>query len=148
TVRSGSEGKLRLENGRLPRDPEVPDDKNIPDGGIDRTGFNDAYWVGLSLLHTLFAREHNAICDMLRATNPTWGDEKLFQTARLVIAALMAKIHTVEWTTAILGHPALQIGMNANWAGVQGEQLRHRCGRLTDNDGISGLMAGSTEHHA
>jgi hypothetical protein len=33
---------------------------------------------------------------------------------RLVNCALMPKIHTVEWTPAILVHPALQIRMTAN----------------------------------
>ena len=43
----------------LPADPERQ--------GADLTGFNDNWWVGLSLLHNLFAREHNVICDALKA---------------------------------------------------------------------------------
>ena len=58
-------------------------------------------------MHTLFAREHNAICDMLKGHHPTWDDEQLFLKARLINAALIAKIHTVEWTPGILDHPAL-----------------------------------------
>ena len=37
----------------------------------------------------------------------------------MVNSALMAKIHTVEWTPAILAHPALEIGMKANWWGLR-----------------------------
>ncbi len=33
--------------------------------GREITGFTENSWVGLSLLHGLFALEHNAICDML-----------------------------------------------------------------------------------
>ena len=39
----------------------------------------------------------------------------------LVVSALIAKIHTVEWTPCVLRHPALQIGMSANWYGALGE---------------------------
>ena len=35
-------------------------------------------------------------------------DQRLYETAVLVVSALIAKIHTVEWTTCILRHPALQ----------------------------------------
>ena len=59
------------------------------------------FWLGLAMLGILFIREHNAICDRLRASYPRWSDEELFQHARLVNAALMAKIHTVEWTPAL-----------------------------------------------
>ncbi len=89
---------------------QVGDDGRLgcrPDTGLEITGFTENAWVGLSLLHGLFALEHNAICDMLTQAQPDWDDERLFQQARLINAALMAKIHTVEWTPAILPHPVL-----------------------------------------
>jgi len=51
----------------------------------------------------------------------------------------MAKIHTVEWTPAILAHPALQIGMSANWWGLVGEKLTKMLGRISKNEVISGI---------
>src|SRR5262245_9307166 len=84
-VRSFKDGKLILgADGLLP----------VNDRGIDITGVNGNWWVGLSMLHTLFTREHNTICDMFRKEFPSWPDEELFQRARLVNAAIMAKIHT------------------------------------------------------
>ena len=59
------------------------------------------WWVGLEIFYTLFSLEHNAICDRLKQEYPEWSDDELFEHARLVNAALLAKIHTVEWTTAI-----------------------------------------------
>ena len=59
--------------------------------------------AGAQRLHTLFAREHNAVCDELVPHYRHWSDERIYQTARLIVAALIAKIHTVEWTPAILG---------------------------------------------
>jgi hypothetical protein len=104
------------------------------------------WWVGLSLLHALFTLEHNAVCDRLRAEYPRWSDDQLFEHARLVVAALLAKIHTVEWTPAILGHPAIEVALRANWWGLQGERLNHLFGRLTDDEVFSGIVGGSTDH--
>ena len=137
-VRSGVDGKLTIgRDGLLPIDPN---------SGTDATGVQGNWWIGLSLLHTLFTLEHNAVCDSLRAHHPRWSDDELFDHARLVIAALLAKIHTVEWTPAILGHPALQIAMRANWWGLQGEHLSRLVGRLTDSEVVSGIPGGKTEH--
>jgi len=57
----------------------------------------------------------------------------------LINAALLAKIYTVEWTTAILGHPTLQIGMRANWWGVAGERIHKLLGRISPSEVLSGI---------
>jgi hypothetical protein len=86
--------------------------------GTEHTGFMRNWWVGLSLLSTVFVKEHNAIAAMLAEHHPDWDDEALFQTARLVNAAAMARIHTLEWTPAILPNESLLDGMHANWFGL------------------------------
>jgi len=124
-LRSGTGGKMRLqEDGRLPFDKK----------GIEDTGFTRNWWVGLSLLHTLFVREHNAICDHLASVYPDWDDKRLFNVARLINAAVMAKIHTVEWTPAILPNPALNFGVNMNWYGGFTNVLRKGKDRKTVAD--------------
>ena len=136
-VRSEVDGKLVIKGDRLPTDPET---------GLAITGFNGNWWIGLGLLHTLFTLEHNSICDRLKQEYPHWTDERLFNTARLINAALMAKIHTVEWTTAILGHPALQIGMRGNWWGLATERVNKLFGRFGTDEVISGIPGSPTDH--
>jgi hypothetical protein len=112
-VRSGKFGKLKLnDDGTLPVDSST---------GVEDAAFVRNWWVGLTMLHTLFVREHNAICDMLQAAHPDdldWDDDRLFNVARLINAALMAKIHSVEWTPAILPNKTLEVGLNSNWYGL------------------------------
>ena len=67
--------------------------------------------------------------------------------ARLVNSALMAKIHTVEWTPAILGHPALQIAMNANWWGLATEKVKRLFGRISPSEAFSGIPGSGVDHH-
>ena len=53
--------------------------------------------------------------------------DELFEIARLVISAEMAKIHTIEWTTQLLYDEALYEAMNANWHGlIRDENLLSR----------------------
>uniref|UniRef100_A0A5F8GBM1 Prostaglandin G/H synthase 1 n=1 Tax=Monodelphis domestica TaxID=13616 RepID=A0A5F8GBM1_MONDO len=40
---------------------------------------------GLMMYATLWLREHNRVCDILKSEHPTWKDEQLFQTARLIL---------------------------------------------------------------
>lgn len=136
-VRSGSEGKLNIgPDGALPLHPDAKVQAALGPG----------WWLGLSLMQTLFTLEHNAICDRLKAEYPSWSDEQLFQHARLINAALLAKIHTVEWTPAILGHPTLQVGMRANWWGLETERLNRLVGRLSSSEVISGIPGSETDH--
>jgi hypothetical protein len=140
------DGKLYLFHDSLPLDPDglpgSPDTKRRV-----RTGHLDNWWLGLALLHTLFAREHNAVCDRLRREYPGWSSDQIFEKARLIVSALTAKIHTVEWTPGILGHPALQIAMNVNWWGFATERVTRLLGRLSESEAISGIPGSPVEHH-
>jgi hypothetical protein len=108
--------------------------------GQEATAFPDNWSIGLSFYHNVFAREHNLFVDAFRkqaaATpdedsglrNPTkpehpitYGEittDELFEAARLVVSAEIAKIHTIEWTPQLLYNEPLHLGMNANWHGL------------------------------
>src|SRR5918994_407045 len=128
-LRSGEDGKLKI----------GPDSKKHP---ADEPGF----WIGLVMMHTLFTREHNAICDRLRAEYPGYSDDELFDRARLINTALLAKIHTIEWTPALLNHPTARRGLNANWWGLVGKTVKRLVGRISDNEIISGIVGGRPDH--
>ena len=102
----------------------VTADNRLPlgDNGLPLVGRSENWWLGLEMLHHLFVMEHNAIADHLAASYPEMNDEELYDKARLVNAALMAKIHTVEWTTTILNNKVLDTAMNSNWYGLLGEE--------------------------
>jgi hypothetical protein len=139
SVRTGSSGKLRLEvnNG----------EEHLPAALLEQLAQVPGWWLGLGLLLTLFAREHNSICDRLASAYPNWSDEQLFQKARLINAALMAKIHTVEWTPAIIAHPTTVYALRGNWWGAGGQQLNPLLRRISDDEVVRGIPGTPTEHH-
>jgi hypothetical protein len=140
-VRTFEDGKLKLDTrGLPPRELE-------PHSQVELSGVAGNFWVGLGLLHTLFMHEHNAICDRLRREYPTWTDDALYHRARLINAAIMAKIHTVEWTPAIIAHPTTIKGMHANWYGIVGERFTKRFGRIGRGEVLSGIPGSPTNHH-
>jgi hypothetical protein len=138
SLRAGRDGKILVSpSGRLGVDPVT---------GSEITGFTENGWVGLSLLHGVFALEHNAICDMLKLHNPLWDDERLFQQARLINAALLAQIHTTEWSTAILPNEVTATGLRANWRGLLGG-LQSVFTGINDSDYFGGVPGSETDHH-
>jgi hypothetical protein len=142
--RLGKDGKLNID----PKTKLIPLDPT----GVEKTGLTSNWWLGLSLLHNIFTLEHNAICDHLTQAFPEWrdqdrADDKIFRVARLVNNALMAKIHTVDWTPAILTHPALQVGMNANWWGLAQEPVKKNFGRISTSEAISGIPGSEINQH-
>jgi hypothetical protein len=64
-----------------------------------------------------------------------------------VNSAVMAKIHTVEWSPAVIAHPTTVRAMHANWHGLVGERFRRRFGRLGEGEVLSGIPGSPTDHH-
>jgi len=133
---------------------EPGDPMNPAWAGQEAVAFPDNWNLGLSFFHNVFAREHNAFVDAFRAQAEHTPDgdtglrdpahpghvvrygevtpDELFEVARLVVAAEIAKIHTIEWTTQLLYDEPLYLAMNSNWRGLLGggspaatEALRH-----------------------
>jgi hypothetical protein len=129
--------ELRLEEGHLP----------MNGNGIPLTGFNESWWMGLSAMHTLFAREHNAVCAALRAEYPTMSEERIYHTARLVVSALIAKIHTVEWTPAILATEAIDVALHTNWSGPPKNWLNQLGLWLFEAHSLTGIPKTLPDHH-
>src|SRR5262249_38817833 len=138
-LRTGEGGKLHVEATKLlPVDPAT---------GVNLSGFTDNWWIGLAMLHTLFTLEHNSICDELQKQHRARTDAELFRTAHLTNAAIMAKIHTVEWTPAILPHPVTQLAMHVNWYGLAGDELQDVFKFLNDEEVLGGIIGSKTDHH-
>jgi len=138
-IRSHRDGMLKIS---LSPDEMISADPDTE----KRVDKEPGFWIGLGIMGALFSLEHNKICERLREECPTWSDHELFQCARLINAALMAKIHTLEWTPAILGHPTLQASMQSNWWGLAGERIHKLLGRISDNEMISGIPGSPTDH--
>ena len=54
--------------------------------GTERVNFQTGYLV----FNTLFLREHNRICDVLRKSFGGWDDDRLFQTARNILIVVLS----------------------------------------------------------
>jgi hypothetical protein len=130
-VRTFSQGRLRLSaDGGLALPPlGSPGDPTMIPG----------FWVGLAMMATLFVREHNAICSALLAADPSLDDEELFQRARSVNAAVVAKIHTVEWTPAMIAHPTTVRGMRMSWYGLVGKRPGTPLRSLLRSEALTGI---------
>lgn len=125
---------------------QASDPMNPAWAGQAATAFPDNWTIGMSFYHNVFAREHNVFVDAFRKKasedpngdtglrNPASPnaviaykdvtDDELFEVTRLVVSAMIAKIHTIEWTTQLLYNEPLYLGMNANWGGLFKEDSR------------------------
>ena len=136
SLREGA--KIKLVDGYLP----------VNRFGMEVTGFNESFWLGLSALHTLFVREHNLLCDELRARYGTWSDDRIYHTARLIVTALIAKIHTVEWTPAILATRAIDVALRGNWQGPpSNDWITKLVVWLADVQAANGIPQTKPDHH-
>ncbi|CAN8025162.1 unnamed protein product [Ixodes persulcatus] len=63
---------------------------------------------GLTVIHTLFLRQHNRIAKMLRSRNSGWDDEKLFQVAKRIVESQIQQVVYGEWLPTFAGPDAVE----------------------------------------
>lgn len=120
-VRTFKDGKLKIEkDGLLQHDND----------GLAIAGDIRNSWIGVSTLQALFILEHNAVCDALKKEYYYLEDEDLYRHARLVTSAVIAKIHTIDWTIELLKTDTLVAGMRANWYGLLGKRFKDTFGHV------------------
>ncbi|CAG0914740.1 unnamed protein product, partial [Notodromas monacha] len=92
--------------------PMLPYQLENPDDQCWRDGKNQYCFLagdkrvqtqpGLVAMHTIMVRAHNWLADHLYRINPHWGDERLFQEARRIIAAFQQHITYNEYLPNLL----------------------------------------------
>src|SRR5438128_4902025 len=82
--------------------------------------------IGLLLFHHLWAHEHNYIVDQLAARYPAMTNEELYRTARLIVAAEIVKVHTVEWTAQMTSDPVSAEFVRRIWDTRVGDPKSYR----------------------
>ena len=92
------------------RQPSLPIDKNDL---IQCPNRMDCFLCGevrcneqfsLTVMHTIWVREHNLCARNLARINPFWDDERLFQECRRIIGALIQKITYEDYLPKVLGY--------------------------------------------
>ncbi|KAL2634211.1 hypothetical protein R1flu_005690 [Riccia fluitans] len=130
SVRTLRDGKLKLqEDGMLA----------VGKDGISIIGDPRNPWMGVAVLQSLFIAEHNLVCDKLKEAYPKLDDEALYNYAKLTTQAVLAKIHTIDWTVELLKMNTLLAGMRINWYGILGKWIKDHIGS-TKNAILSGLV--------
>ncbi|XP_077572967.1 prostaglandin G/H synthase 2 [Stigmatopora nigra] len=79
--------------------PHVPDSHRFAVG-------HEAFGLvpGLMMYATIWLREHNRVCDVLKEIHPYWDDERLFQTSRLILIGETIKIVIEDYVQHLSGY--------------------------------------------
>ncbi|CAN8025601.1 unnamed protein product, partial [Ixodes persulcatus] len=63
---------------------------------------------GLTVIQTLFMRQHNRIAKMLRSVNKGWNDERLFQVSKRIVESQFQHVVYGEWLPVFAGRDAVE----------------------------------------
>ena len=96
---------LRLSDGHL----KTSEGGNLPvvDGRFAAGDVRASENPALTALQTLFVREHNFQVDRLKAVHPELSGDQLYETARAIVGAEIARITYAEFLPHLLGPDAL-----------------------------------------
>lgn len=122
-LRTFKDGKLKTQiiNGDMypPLEKDAPVGMIYPPSAKADTRFAIGQHVfgllpGLFMYATIWLREHNRVCDILKKEHPDWDDERLYQTGKLVILGETLKIviedyvqHLSQYNYQLLFNPEL-----------------------------------------
>ena len=93
-------GRTNSLKGNLPVGPELSD-SGAPFFVAGDVRANEH--VALTIMHTIWLREHNRIVRELAELNPCWDDERLYQEGRKIVGAIMQVITYEEFLPLLLG---------------------------------------------
>lgn len=116
-LRSFKDGKLKMgSDNLLPLNKIEGDNALGAKLGNEPNATNEFYAAGdvraneqplLLSLHTLWALEHNLVCEELKDAFPNWSDEQLYQMARSIVISEYQSILWAEWLPLLLGPNAV-----------------------------------------
>ncbi|XP_053381120.1 prostaglandin G/H synthase 2-like isoform X1 [Mercenaria mercenaria] len=140
-LRSFEDGKLKMQtiNGEswplLLKDVEVPMHypPSVPKEIQFALGHKDfGLLPGLFMYATIWMREHNRVCDILKGEHPEWDDERLFQTTKLVILGETIKVvvenyvqHLSNYNYQLVFKPELLFGQSHQYSNRITAEFNH-----------------------
>lgn len=113
-LRTFSNGQLKVQNVFKNRKPLMMEQLDNPEldcferpkdtycflGGDERVNEQPT----LTVLHTLYVRDHNRMAASLASINPHWDDDRIYHETRHIMAAISQHLVMSEYLPTLLGH--------------------------------------------